>query len=155
MHGPVRGDNCSACHSIHGGDQEHLLQARFPAAQHAPFDPDAYALCFQCHEGDLVLVERTRTLTEFRDGDQNLHYLHVQGERKGRTCRACHVIHGGDQPRNMAEAVVLGDSEWLLPIGFELEDGGGSCAPGCHEAMSYRREKDAPDAEAPAQEDPP
>ena len=40
--------------------------------------------------------ERSKTVTDFRYGNVNLHKLHVNRE-KGRTCRACHNIHASDQ----------------------------------------------------------
>ncbi len=139
LHGPVEAGNCTACHNVHGSSQSRLLRANFTDAFYASFDLKNYALCFECHEPDLVTEERTTELTAFRDGDRNLHYLHVNRQTKGRTCRACHEIHGSDHPSHIAESVPFGDSQWALPIEFRATATGGSCAPGCHKPMSYSR----------------
>ncbi|MHC4908966.1 MAG: cytochrome c3 family protein [Planctomycetota bacterium] len=139
LHGPVKGGDCSACHKVHGGSQTRLLTEEFTEEFYTSFDIKHYALCFQCHDQALVTEERTSALTNFRDGDLNLHYLHVNRDDKGRTCRACHEMHGSDLPAHIAEAVPFGNSNWPLPIGFEMRDTGGSCAPGCHKPMSYDR----------------
>jgi len=138
LHGPVASGDCSACHNVHGGSHSRLLREQFTEEFYTSFDIKHYALCFQCHESDLVTTERTTSLTDFRDGDLNLHYLHVHRE-KGRTCRTCHEMHGSDQPSGIAESVPFEGSGWPLPIGFRPTDTGGSCAPGCHKQMGYDR----------------
>ena len=147
LHGPVRSGDCDACHSAHGSSNARLLRKSFPEAFYAEFDLANYALCFECHNADLVLAERTASLTEFRDGDRNLHYVHVHRDRKGRTCRTCHLMHGSDLPQHMASEVPFEDSQWAMPIGFERHENGGSCAPGCHEPMQYERGGVMPDAD--------
>jgi predicted CXXCH cytochrome family protein len=137
-HGPNRVGNCSACHEPHGQDNHALLDRAYPKAFYAPFDLGQYALCFNCHDSQLVLAERAEGLTNFRDGDLNLHALHVNRE-KGRTCRACHEVHASDRPFHMAESVPFERGNWLLPVGFTQSADGGSCAPGCHEEKAYRR----------------
>jgi predicted CXXCH cytochrome family protein len=139
LHGPVRAGECSPCHNAHGSDHTRLLRERFTSAFYAPFDLDDYALCFSCHESELVLAERTTTLTGFRDGDLNLHYVHVNRDRKGRTCRTCHELHGSNLPRHLAETVPFEGSGWEMPIGFRATENGGACAPGCHEPQAYNR----------------
>jgi predicted CXXCH cytochrome family protein len=139
QHGPVESGNCSACHNIHGGSHSRLLTERFTEAFYASFDLSSYALCFECHAAELVTEERTEALTDFRNGDVNLHYLHVNRQTKGRTCRACHEMHGSDLPAHVAESVPFEGSGWQLPIGFIQTETGGSCAPGCHRPMGYDR----------------
>lgn len=78
-------------------------------------------------------------LTNFRDGDLNLHYLHVNRDKKGRSCRTCHEIHGSDLPAHVATSVPFEGSGWPLPIGFKKTPSGGSCAPGCHKPYGYDR----------------
>jgi predicted CXXCH cytochrome family protein len=77
-------------------------------------------------------------VTRFRDGESNLHYVHVNQE-KGRTCRACHEVHASKRPFHVRESVPFGSKGWLLEINFEALPDGGRCAPGCHEAKSYAR----------------
>jgi hypothetical protein len=86
-----------------------------------------------------VLQPKTTTLTGFRDGDKNLHYLHVNRDDKGRSCRSCHDIHGSNLPKHLASAVPFEGSSWAMPIEFEQTKDGGSCAPGCHKPRSYSR----------------
>ncbi len=137
-HGPIREGTCTACHDPHAGQHFRLLSADYPAQFYAPFDVGAYQLCFKCHVPDLVLKQSGKGLTQFRDGDTNLHYLHVNRE-KGRTCRACHEVHASQRPSHVREAVPFGNSGWMLQINYERTDGGGKCAPGCHVPKTYTR----------------
>jgi hypothetical protein len=82
-------------------------------------------------------TEKTATLTSFRNGDRNLHYLHVNRKDKGRTCSTCHEMHGSNLPGQMAESVPFG--QWTLPINYVKQSNGGSCGPGCHVHQSYDR----------------
>jgi predicted CXXCH cytochrome family protein len=148
LHGPVESGNCAACHNVHGAGHARLLREQFTEDFYASFDPGNYALCFSCHDRALVTEPRTANVTDFRDGDLNLHFLHVNRERRGRTCRACHDMHGSDLPRHMAETVPFEGSGWAMPIGFQPNETGGSCAPGCHAPMSYDRFKRLPAPEA-------
>lgn len=140
LHGPVAQDNCAACHMIHGGDNFRLLVKEYPADFYAPFAEESYALCFSCHDRQLVFDERTTALTDFRNGDRNLHYLHVNRETKGRTCRACHETHASVKAKHIRETVPFGRGGWRLPIRYEKTDTGGSCAPGCHKPYEYDRD---------------
>ncbi len=137
VHGPIRQDDCSACHQPHGSAQFRLLRKDYPPHFYSPFDPKNYELCFTCHEPDLVQVARTTTLTGFRQGDRNLHFVHVNRRDKGRTCRACHEVHSSQKPKHIRDAVPFGS--WALPINYETQPDGGRCAPGCHKAYEYRR----------------
>lgn len=136
-HGPIKQEDCSGCHNTHGSDNYRILRGYFPAVFYAPFDPKNYGLCFNCHEKTLVLDARTTTLTGFRNGDQNLHFVHVNKTPKGRTCRACHDAHATNNPKHIRDAVPFGT--WDLPVGFEKTNEGGSCLPGCHQRFGYDR----------------
>jgi predicted CXXCH cytochrome family protein len=138
QHGPVRQRDCGACHDSHGSDHFRLLRENYAAEFYAGFDLDLYALCFSCHPQRKVLTERTTTLTGFRNGDLNLHYLHVNKPKNGRTCRACHATHASNQPKHIRESVPFG--QWELPIRFEETPTGGRCEPGCHRPRAYDRE---------------
>jgi predicted CXXCH cytochrome family protein len=148
LHGPIRDGQCSPCHNVHGASHSRLLNERFTEAFYASYDLKNYALCFDCHVQNLVQDEETTALTDFRDGDRNLHYVHVHRAEKGRTCRTCHEIHGSNIPRHIAESVPFEGSGWALPIRFQKLENGGSCAPGCHEPMTYAREAVADDGTA-------
>ena len=137
-HGPIRQKNCTACHpGVHGGAYFRLLLAEFPPEFYAPFEERRYAFCFSCHEADVVRDERTDKLTNFRNGDYNLHHLHVNRKVKGRTCRACHNTHASQRPKHITETVPFGS--WQIPINFEKSPTGGSCLPGCHRLYKYDR----------------
>lgn len=147
LHGPVAEKNCSACHQIHGSDTFRLLTKEYPPEFYAPFKEESYALCFSCHEKSLVLEPRTTTLTGFRNGDENLHYVHVNRDTKGRTCRACHETHASDQAKHIRDSVPFG--KWNMPIKYEATSTGGSCAPGCHVPYNYDRQKPVTYTKAP------
>lgn len=139
VHGPIAQGDCAGCHEVHGGANFRLLTFEYPSEFYAPFAEESYALCFSCHDRSVVLEEKTATLTNFRNGETNLHYLHVNKERKGRTCRACHETHASNNPRHIRQSVPFGPREWELPINFEMTQDGGSCAPGCHKQYEYDR----------------
>ncbi|MBI4605243.1 MAG: cytochrome c3 family protein, partial [Planctomycetes bacterium] len=135
-HGPIRNESCTGCHQPHGSKDFRLLRHAFPRAFYHPFSLEAYDLCFECHEKTLVLDQATTTLTGFRNGEKNLHYVHVN-QKKGRTCRACHEVHAGTKPKRIRDFVPFG--EWQYPVNFEVTENGGRCASGCHVTRAYDR----------------
>ena len=137
LHGPVTENDCSGCHVAHGSEYFRLLAKDYPSQFYAPFKKENYELCFSCHSEDLVLTKETPNLTDFRNGELNLHYLHVNKERRGRTCRSCHATHASDLPKHIRERVPFGT--WSLPVGFQKTQTGGTCAPGCHMPKDYDR----------------
>lgn len=137
-HGPIREGSCTMCHHPHAGEEQNLLLQAYPPEFYAPFDIGRYQLCFSCHQEDLVKEERGTGLTRFRQGDQNLHWLHVNRE-KGRTCRACHEVHASKRPAHIRESVPFGSSGWMLDLNFEARTNGGACAPACHKPKAYDR----------------
>ncbi len=139
LHGPVSKGDCSACHSAHGGGDHALLAKTFPKTFYISFDIRSYDLCFSCHDKNLVLTAKTEGLTGFRNGQQNLHFLHVNRDDKGRTCKTCHAIHGSNQPNHVAAEVPFEGSKWAMPMNFEKTPTGGSCTPGCHKIRTYDR----------------
>jgi predicted CXXCH cytochrome family protein len=141
-HKPVSEDDCSGCHKPHGSKNFRLLKKPFPETFYTSFEIKNFGLCFSCHEETMVTKESTRSLTNFRDGSRNLHFLHVNRAKRGRSCRACHEVHASDRPLHIRERVPYG--RWLMPLNYEKSDAGGSCWPGCHERAIYNRE--APDA---------
>ena len=135
-HGPVIDGQCAACHEVHGSDHSRLLIANYTSAFYEPFSENAYALCLSCHDQDLLLEDHTWEATRFRDGERNLHALHVKGEQ-GRTCRACHNTHASNHKAMVRETSPYG--QWMLPINFLPTETGGSCSPGCHKVATYTR----------------
>ena len=137
-HGPVQEDDCYACHVPHGSTNPKILTKHFPAEFYNPYKPEIYSLCFECHNKDIALDELTTTLTDFRNGNQNLHYLHVHKTRKGRSCKACHEVHASNQARHIRTEVPYG-KVWSYPIKYTEMENGGTCVVGCHKPKDYNR----------------
>ena len=137
VHGPIKKGDCSACHNPHGSDYWRIVKQYFPQEFYAPFSLGMYELCFGCHEKTTILTEKTTTVTGFRNGEQNLHFLHVNKEEKGRTCKACHDIHASNNPMHIAYKFPFG--LMTLPINYTSLEEGGSCTPGCHETKAFNR----------------
>lgn len=137
LHGPINEGKCTPCHDPHGGPNVKLLAAEFPSGPYVPYTDTEYALCFSCHKRDLVQFPDTSFSTGFRDGERNLHYLHVNNKQKGRSCVMCHALHGSSQPKLIATGVPFG--KWTLPLKFVKTETGGSCSPGCHQTQAYDR----------------
>lgn len=138
LHGPINDGKCTPCHEPHAGQHANLLVQGFPEDPYVPYSDKEYGLCFSCHKRDLLQYPDTSFATGFRDGDRNLHYLHVNNKQKGRSCRLCHNIHGGTSATLVAESVPFG--KWNLPLKFVKTDTGGGCTPGCHKMQPYDRE---------------
>ena len=139
-HGAVSIGQCSECHSVHGGNHLHLLKSVMPTVFVGPFDAQNYALCFSCHDKNLL---DSPGATFFRDGEMNLHSIHLRAHNKSGGCSDCHSVHAGNQPRLIVESVQYQGSEWAMPMNFEITAAGGRCAPGCHEPLSYDRRMDS------------
>ncbi len=140
-HAPVAGKDCSACHTPHGGKNFRLLVEPYPAKFYSAYEPDNYALCFTCHNSNMVDTPDTTTLTGFRDGSRNLHYLHVNKPDRGRTCRACHEVHASKHPFQIRDSVPFGDKGWMLKLNYTKKANGGSCEKTCHSLKEYDRSK--------------
>lgn len=136
-HGPIKENDCSSCHNTHGSKNFRILRENFPPIFYDAYNPNDYKLCFMCHEQTLAKDENTTTLTSFRNGNQNLHFVHVN-QKKGRTCRACHDAHATNNPRHIRDSVPFG--AWSLPVNFEKTKTGGQCLPGCHQMFKYDRD---------------
>ncbi|MDA8170362.1 MAG: hypothetical protein M0Z48_00840 [Nitrospiraceae bacterium] len=135
-HGPIRQKDCVACHDPHGSSNWRMLRAYFPPTFYSNYDPKNYALCFMCHEKTIPSQQWTTTLTNFRNGNENLHYLHVN-KLKGRTCKICHDPHASNNPKHIRDYVPFG--AWKLPINYKKTATGGQCSPGCHQTFRYDR----------------
>jgi predicted CXXCH cytochrome family protein len=138
QHGAVKESNCNACHKSHGANHAVLLNKAFPQEFYTPYSPVKYAMCFECHNPNICKDEKTLDLTNFRNASTNLHYLHVN-RKKGRSCKACHEVHAGDQIKHIRAEVPFG--MWSYPIQFTSNKNGGSCVVGCHKPRSYSRDK--------------
>ncbi|MCC6678514.1 MAG: hypothetical protein IT436_15370 [Phycisphaerales bacterium] len=139
LHGAISQGSCVSCHDIHGGGHRRLLTNEYPSDIYYPFSENAYALCFSCHDRQMVMLSRTDTATGFRNGDNNLHYIHVVRDKKGRSCSVCHDAHATNRDRHIRDEVAYGPSGWKLPIRFETLQDGGTCGAGCHAPLQYNR----------------
>lgn len=136
-HGPVREGNCSGCHQSHGSDISRLLSKEYSPAFYQDYEAQKYELCFTCHDQQLVQTAEARGLTGFRNGEQNLHFVHVNRE-KGRNCRSCHSTHASPNELHVRDTVPYGN--WVMPIAFVRSETGGTCTPGCHRKYTYDRD---------------
>lgn len=148
LHGPIRDGECDGCHVAHGSENADILRKAFPPEFYQSYDESHYALCFGCHDRDLVEQERTTETTNFRHGDRNLHFVHVHRE-KGRSCRACHALHASNLPFHMRETVPYGIGDWEFPLRYNRTEDGGSCLASCHDAVEYSRSAVPGDAAGP------
>jgi predicted CXXCH cytochrome family protein len=138
-HGPLSEGDCAGCHSVHGADHRALLPLPYTREFYQAPDPQAYSLCFSCHKPELAADKISTTATNFRNGDLNLHYVHVtEPGDKGRSCRACHSTHTSHNRQQLLDSVPYG--QWSVPINFAATETGGTCGAGCHRARSYDRE---------------
>ena len=140
LHGPVQTGQCSACHKPHGSLYPRLLEKDFPEEFYVEYRPETYDLCFECHKRAIAEEKFTTTLTNFRDGDTNLHFSHVNRE-KGRNCISCHDAHASNQPKHVRYEVPFG--VWFYPVELTLTATGGSCVVGCHAPKKYDRSQPA------------
>ena len=137
LHGPLASHDCAGCHEPHGNSHFNFTREAYPSTFYSPYEPETYALCFSCHNSSLAADRQTTIATKFRNGSVNLHYVHVNKARKGRTCRSCHSPHASKNPHMLADSVPFG--KWKLPVGFSEEDDGGTCVSGCHLPKTYSR----------------
>jgi len=138
-HSPAARGDCTLCHQVHGNDRERLLKQEYSPTYSSFEDADKYSLCFSCHDKNLALSETTNAITAFRNGDQNLHFAHVNS-RKSRSCNICHDPHAADAEHMIRSTFPFGPSRWPLAIAWQSKPNGGSCAAGCHAAFDYDRE---------------
>lgn len=135
-HGPIRNNECTPCHNPHGSNNVRILKNTYPKDLYVEYQPDSYKLCFSCHNPNLAADPETTKDTSFRNGEQNLHYVHVN-RTKSRSCRLCHDPHATNTP-----VLIRNDSpfsRWDMPVGWDKKPTGGSCLPGCHRRFTYDR----------------
>ena len=136
LHGPVKTGSCTECHNVHGSGFSRLLVRAFPEKFYSDYQPQKYDLCFGCHNKEIAKHKKTKVLTNFRNGDENLHYFHVH-RKKGRSCIACHDPHASTQAKHIRTEVPFGS--WSYPIEFTKTKIGGGCVVGCHAPKKYNR----------------
>jgi len=135
VHAAIEENGCLACHQPHTSERFSLLNNDFPENNYGS-GPESFALCFDCHDKALLNEEFTTTATNFRNEDQNLHFLHSNSD-KGRNCNLCHDVHGSMNEYLIRTKAQFGN--WKMPLKYTLEENGGSCSSGCHSKKSYER----------------
>ena len=66
VRGPVKQDDCYACHDPHGSNYTKILKKAFPTEFYMPYATENYAICFDCHNRDISIDRFTTTLRSFR-----------------------------------------------------------------------------------------
>ena len=127
--------SCIACHDPHTSESPDLLNKAFPSTTYTVVKKENFALCFECHKSEM-LDKSNAALTSFRNGDVNLHYVHVNGD-KGRSCVVCHDPHGTPNDHLIKDNTQFGS--WTMPLNYKVIPNGGSCSPGCHAERKYER----------------
>lgn len=135
IHAAIEMGGCSSCHNPHSSDRYSLLTKNFPIGLYSAAEKENFALCFGCHDSDM-LNEDAKNITSFRNGDQNLHFLHINGE-KGRNCNSCHDMHSSTNEHLILNKLMFGN--WEMQMKYKPDENGGSCAPGCHGETKYFR----------------
>lgn len=135
IHDPIAKGKCTPCHQPHFSTHRTLLRENFPETLYTRFSEDAYEMCFSCHDRHNY-TDKHATGTAFRDGNTNLHFVHVNQE-KGRVCIICHEPHGSAGVKLMRQSFPFGDEGWQLPMNYTPTETGGSCERSCHKAYSY------------------
>lgn len=141
-HSPIRDGQCGGCHSTHGGDKPLLLRGTVSKEFYQRFSADKYDLCFSCHDERLAKQEQAQGLTHFRNGNRNLHFVHIEQGNRGRGCSVCHSTHASQGDQLIRARVPYG--EWQLPITFTKTSTGGNCETGCHQQFPYDRVNPVP-----------
>ncbi len=136
VHAAIELNGCSGCHSPHTSVYPYLLVDVFPSGTYTSANPDNFAICFTCHDPELIELKTTTTATNFRNGNHNLHNLHINGE-KARNCIDCHDMHGSENEHLISKQVMFGS--WRMPITYIATETGGSCLTGCHSKKVYNR----------------
>jgi predicted CXXCH cytochrome family protein len=135
IHPAIKG-GCTSCHKPHASTENYLLISAFPRERYVKARSSSFALCWECHDIDLYDAPKTTTATSFRNGDQNLHHIHLTGAR-GRSCVICHDVHASNNKALIIDKVAFG--QWKFDMNFVPSDSGGSCYPGCHNLATYKR----------------
>lgn len=128
--------SCQDCHSNpdgmdrggaqasgpHGSRFDHLLVARYETANFTMESPQAYALCYQCHDRGSILADESFAY----------HRVHIVQART--PCSACHAPHGVAGPSSQHSSLINFD---VTIVGGQrlFQDTGrfsGSCTLVCH-----------------------
>jgi hypothetical protein len=138
---PPAAKKCAICHEStgrqHPGDGKGFtLTNTFPSGMYTKAVTDTFALCWDCHDMEMMQTELSTSVTEFRNKDRNLHFVHV-GQERSRSCTVCHNVHASDNPHLIVNNTLFGN--WNMKMNYIAQDSGGTCSPGCHGVKEYKR----------------
>lgn len=127
---------CSNCHGNddasgpkgpHGSNYDHILRANY-TTESGPESPDAYDLCYGCHNRDSILNDQS-----FKSHKRHVAYASI-------SCFACHASHGS----KTYESLISFDDRIVLPNALgqryfvQLLPGKPRCFLSCHvRALQY------------------
>ena len=123
LHPIISAEGCLACHGPHNSSQKQLLKAEPPQ------------LCFQCHELGLLQEKETKKATGFRDGTENLHFVHAGNN--GIPCLTCHDPHSSTQDHMIRTKGTNGKE--AVTLTYTAGEKGGNCTVSCHDPLGYER----------------
>lgn len=136
IHAIIETEGCIVCHNLHKSNNIDLLTGSFPTSKYSSGKSEDFELCFSCHDSGLMENKTDSLSTNFRNGNQNLHFVHLNGE-KGRNCNMCHNIHGSVFDYLITDKVKFGN--WEMPLNYRKDINGGTCNTGCHVEKKYFR----------------
>lgn len=136
LHQPFADGDCLCCHDPHASSHRRLLNQGHNTSIYTRFSKEKY-MCFGCHSEKAFSEPRTLTETNFRNGNLNLHYRHVN-RKKGRACQTCHHHHASKNAALIRERLPFGERDISITV-FEKTKDGGKCAPSCHSVVQYDR----------------
>ncbi|MBI4651576.1 6-bladed beta-propeller [Candidatus Desantisbacteria bacterium] len=146
VHAPLKQGKgeCIICHTPHSSQNPFMLKYYFNPAFYINYNLKNFDLCNRCHnkniaEDEILSNDRSIMITNFRNGDVNLHYKHVN-QTKGRNCITCHNIHASDSDFLIQTETYLGGM-MQGKITFTRTASGGKCEVGCHKPREYSRSK--------------
>lgn len=123
VHPIITDEGCLGCHAPHSSPLRKLLRAEVPV------------LCFQCHERSLLKEQKTQQATGFRDGAENLHFVHAA--KNAIACLVCHDVHASAQ-LHLIRAKGNNGKE-AVTITYTATEKGGNCTTSCHDPQGYQR----------------
>lgn len=142
MHEPVLAGECRACHDLDLAAGPPFVRG-FPADQTSSGRRGVKVwdavLCGGCHEDQRLAPVSGPASTGFRDGEENLHDVHIAAGGKGRVCLTCHDPHAASQ-LHLLRAEIAASGTLKIRQQFRELPSGGRCRTGCHAPKIYNRE---------------
>jgi len=136
-HEPVKDGNCSQCHQVHGSKDRNLLKSGYKNISYSQNIEEDAKNCFECHKVEKFQNKHAVSETQFRNGNVNLHFLHLNSKNGSRNCHTCHEVHASNNLYLIKDNFQYRGVQ--LPIKFNPSKDGGTCTTACHKAFSYDR----------------